>query len=274
MKKILLPLLAVLLILSCKKKDEYVEKIFEGHVELNTQFQVDSFGNLGYTNVTGTVVIGNYEYPNTSITNLDALTELRSASHMIINYNNALTNVNGLDHLTTLDAQLIIRENPLLTNLDGLECVTNIGAILEISKNESLTQIDALANFEGWDEGGNIRIWGNQNLKNIDGLTGLEKGGWVNIYSNPSLENLEGLKNVEEALYFYISNNQNLTSLDGLRRIKKLAYSLDITNNSGLSDFCGLKKLMKNDPPESEDYNVYGNASNPSMDDIVNGDCD
>ncbi|MFT5823096.1 MAG: hypothetical protein ACI8ZM_004356 [Crocinitomix sp.] len=274
MKNYLFIISIFLIVLSCNKEDAYVEKIFEGNIELNTQFQVDSFGDLGYTDITGIIGVGSYPDANNSITNLNALSELRSASHLLINYNNALTNISGLCNLKILDAQLIINNNPLLSNLNGLENITFIGGILEISKNESLIEIDGLSNFSSIGDGsGNIRIWGNQNLMNLDGLNNLKDGGWVYIYSNPSLENLAGLSQMKEALYINISQNPQLTNLDGFRRLSKLQYDLDINNNTSLTDFCGLTKLIKNDPLTSEEYNVYSNASNPSQDNISAGNC-
>ena len=259
----------------CNKDNSYVEKIYDGHVELNSQMQLDSFGSLGYTNVTGNLIIGNYLSPNNSITNLDALQDLRSASHLIINYNNALESIEGLANLNELSAQLIISDNPQLTHLDGLEKLTHVGAILEISHNASLEQIDGLSGLESIGEGsGNLKIWGNSQLKNLDGLTKLKKGGWMYIYNNPSLENIEGLCKVKEGLYLYLANNSNLTTVKGLRRLEKLQYELEIVNNSSLSDFCGVKKLLKSDPLSNEQYHVSGNANNPTQEEIVDGKCD
>ncbi len=87
-----------------------------------------------------------------------------------------ITNLNGLSVITSIDADLFIGDpygslgltgNPLLTNLTGLEGLTSIGGYLRISKNNVLTSLTGLDNVSAGSIT-NLRIYENSLLSTCE----------------------------------------------------------------------------------------------------------
>ena len=110
-----------------------------------------------------------------------------------------ITNLNGLSVLNSFYGSLRIGywgiENPSMTNLSGLDNVTSIGGNLEIYNNDalaSLTGLDNVTSIGGW-----LNISGNDALTNLTGLdnvTFIE--GWLSVRANDALTSLTGLDNL------------------------------------------------------------------------------
>ena len=64
-----------------------------------------------------------------------------------INDNDALTNLDGLSGISSVDGDLHIFATPALTNLDGLSGITSVGDDLEILYNDALTNIEGLSSL-------------------------------------------------------------------------------------------------------------------------------
>ena len=56
-----------------------------------------------------------------------------------MNNDSSLTDLNGLNNITTINGSLNINNNALLANLDGLNSLTSVGSDLQISGNSQLT---------------------------------------------------------------------------------------------------------------------------------------
>ena len=69
-----------------------------------------------------------------------------------MNNDSSLTDLNGLNHITTINGPLNINNNALLANLDGLNNLTTVGSNLQISGNSQLTSFCGL--FPLLNEGG------------------------------------------------------------------------------------------------------------------------
>src|SRR5690606_35063844 len=88
-------------------------------------------------------------YSNSSLNNLDGLSNLTSVGGYLRIYNNSnLTDLDGLSNLTSVGGYLYISTNSSLTNLDGLSNLTSIGGYLVIESNPSLTDISGLQNID------------------------------------------------------------------------------------------------------------------------------
>ena len=122
--------------------------IFTGEVQLLTQQDVDDFGANNYSAVDGRLLIGDDRNPtpasivsleplraltsissslrieyNTALTNVDGLNNIKETGNLLLEYNDALINVNGLSSLTTT-LGFYIYGNPLLTTIEGLSNLT------------------------------------------------------------------------------------------------------------------------------------------------------
>ena len=84
-------------------------------------------------------VIGDVYIQNTALTNVDGLATLTTVDgDLVIQNNGALTNVDGLATLTTVDGDLVIQNNAL-TNIDGLAGLTSVGSVY-LQSNWALCQ--------------------------------------------------------------------------------------------------------------------------------------
>ncbi len=183
----------------------------------------------------------------TALTNLDALGALTSVdgASLSINDNDLLTDVSGLVSLVNLATGLRIAGNAILQNLDGLSTLESIGG-LEIFDNEALTNIDGLSSLTS--VGQYIRITYNDSLTNLDGLSGLlEMNGSIsslNIYGNASLDNVNGLSSITSVKNdVVIRANASLNNLDGLSALTNVEGNFRIQGDL-LQDLDGLSGLV------------------------------
>jgi len=247
-----------ILALSCNKDDEtnelptyadgeFPENILFGSMVLRTQTQVEDFGALNYTIITGVLKI----HPGFENSNFPLdLTPLRSLERversLIISKNPELTSLEGLHNINWL-GELTIVGNSKLVNLDGLRGLENIAY-------ENRGQLN------GWTRVSEIWIRNNDSLKNIDGLIRVPSVKNIIITNNLALQNLNGLGGIIENSYFrtYLSCElyTNLPPYCG---------------NENLSDLCGLQNLFLNGTYDS--VYIQGNAFNPSIQDIIDGNC-
>jgi len=102
-----------------------------------------------------------------------------------------ITNLSGLNVITTIGGDFSITGNDSLASLTGLDSVTSIGGILWIFLNDSLTS-----------------------LTGLDNLTSI--GGHLWIKYNDALTSLTGLENIDAVSinYLYITNNPSLSTCE------------------------------------------------------------
>ena len=109
------------------------------HVTLSSQAQVDAFP----TTYSGCPVLPfNLTIDGADITNLNGLNGITSVGgDLYISNNPMLNNVDGLSGLTSVGGFLFIESNALLTNVDGLSGLTSVGGYLRILTNIGLDEI-------------------------------------------------------------------------------------------------------------------------------------
>ena len=149
-----------------------------------------------------------------------------------------ISNLSGLDVLTSIGGHLLIWENELLHNLMGLHNITTIGGSLLLG----------CFDFETWDT-----FYGNPALKDLTGLNSLTYiGGNLQIVNNDSLINLTGLSSltrVEKDLFIGVwgddeqLGNPRLINLAGLDNLNSIGGSLDIQFNENLESLENLNHL-------------------------------
>jgi hypothetical protein len=151
---------------------------------------------------------------NNSLVSLSGLENVISIAGMVsFDGNMLLTDLSGLDGLTTIGQNLHLRDysyggNASLTSLHGLENLTEIGGITEFQGNTALTSLDGLENLERIKH--SLWIINNPVLENIHALSKLTSvGSEIVIDSNLMLSSLSGLDNVsiDSICCLYIYDN-------------------------------------------------------------------
>jgi hypothetical protein len=197
MKKFVL-LFAILIICHL---GSYSQNCIPEGITFERQSQIDSF-KINHPGCTS--IIGNLNISGPYITNLNGLNMLTSISgDLIIKIywsDSYLNNLTGLDNLSSVGESLIINGNHRLISLTGLGKLKSIGGELLISYNEVLTNLSGLGSLTT--VGGNITIgewnYGNHSLASLDGLVGLTSiGGKLSIIDNIALTSLSGLEHIK-----------------------------------------------------------------------------
>ena len=106
--------------------------------------------------------------------------------------NPLLTDVDGLNNLTSVGGWLEIVGNPGLTDISGFSSLASV-TLLSIGDNDALTQVTG---FSSLNSAGTLYIQENELLDNLDAfspITLVAGGAGVDISNNPSLTNIDGL---------------------------------------------------------------------------------
>tara|TARA_R110002072_G_scaffold14272_2_gene59426 strand:+ start:137094 stop:140477 length:3384 start_codon:yes stop_codon:yes gene_type:complete len=134
---------------------------------------------------------GNYFYiqDNASLTNIDALSNAVNVDPLdfIIQNNPMLSSLSGFQNLEGIVSLLLIENNNSLVNLDGLEGITYIDEIL-IRDNANLNSVSGLSSLN---RTGNIQIINNDNLPALDFPNLIEHLGSLNIVDNLILNDID-----------------------------------------------------------------------------------
>jgi len=236
------------------------------------------------------------------LTSLEGLQNLEKLGHHFTL--SELVNLKSIRHLSSLkhaEAGISLNRLPLIENLRGLENLTYLNSI-GLSDCPSLNSIEALNASENifW---GRIDLYKCPLIASLSVFQKIERVGIITIAQMDGLETLHGLHNMSSSHSIHLSNNKNLTSLSGLDKLTEMfglylrsngalenlnglealltALALDIgrTNygttygNPLLSDFCALQNLFSNGTFREEDIHIENNAYNPSVQDLIAGNC-
>jgi hypothetical protein len=179
--------------------ENQVGSIFNGDVFVESQSDVNLFGMLGYTEVTG--FIGFVAAPSSnSITDLSPFNGLTRIGGLALTYNIGLQNLNGFENLVFVGDS---SSSPSQIIISGCQSLQNIDALFNLAEVR-----------------GPIHISDNQSLLNIEGLSNLNKvDGSVDIYFNTYLQHLNGLENLNTAQDFDISFNNFLSDFCALQNL-------------------------------------------------------
>jgi hypothetical protein len=211
-----------------------------GNYYFGSQSDIDNFQSA-FPNCT--TLEGNITISGSDISNLNGLNMVTSiAGDLVIRWNSTLVTLIGLEDLTFIGGGLSIWQNNALTSLTGLEGLTSIGGYLSIWQDytlTSLTGLEGLASISG-----NLEISNNNALITLTGLEGLTTiGGDFFVGNNPltNLTGLEGLTSIGGFLNIY--NNDPLTSLSGLGELISIGGPLLISYTDALTTLTGLEGL-------------------------------
>jgi hypothetical protein len=265
--------------------------VYTGNVDLLSQSELENFSLNGYSKIDGNFSIRAFNgYPG-DFSSLSTLTEVTGGITLHNNY--VTTNLYGLHNITTVGGNLYISGMNTLVNLSGLDGLVSIGSI-QLAGNNSLESLEGLNHLTSV---GDISINGTSSLNSIEALSNLNSiGGRLNITSTYSLTSLAGLENVTGIGGDLIINNEDyLQSLEGLSGLSVIigdliisgnyllpstlgldnltsVSSIDISDNTNLSNYCSLVNLMTSGVYIS--FNAYaGNAYNPSEANMLTNNC-
>jgi len=219
--------------------------------------------------------------------NLQVLGGIGNVTH--VNGNVVISDNGGLDNLNDIILQhlggaLILSNNSKLGQIEGLLNVESVGAnddntSIVIIQNPKISSVDALKNLVG-DLQGAVMISGNDNLRNVDGLShitslGASKSGIsLQIANNYVVESLEGFSSVNGSVpgAIEIFGNPSLKTLAGLQQISEIGSDLTgnalvVAVNARLRHLIGFEGLEKvhgavviEDNPQLEDVNALLNV--------------
>ena len=231
-----------------------VGEIYDGHIALGNQNDVNDFGAIGYTKITGELCIGKACYVDVVEPNVVDLSAL-----------------NGMLSVSTLK----VNTNPELETLEGLNN-TKIETYLSILFNNNLKDLDAILDMPFNVLPAGFQITGNSVLQNIDGLQKISSvGGIATILENDELKNIDGLSNlISIGGSLRISRNQLITNLNGLSSLEIVEGNISFRNNTELYDYCGIKMLLEIGGNATPAITTVFNRYNPSINDIVNANCE
>ena len=259
MKKIFLMLTALLVLNSVSAQNCLSEGI-----TFSTQAQINSF-QTNYPNCTqieGDVTINGY-----NITNLNGLNVLTSiGGNLNIECNEILVSMGGLNHITSIGGDLYFIGNLALTSLAGLDNLVDIGGDLLITNNIVLNNLSGLSALTSI--GGMLWIDNNNLLNSLAGLNNIVNiGGNLRICANPILTDLQGLSGLTSIGGSLIIGglghlggigNPSLASLSGLYNLNAVAGDINIGYNTSLTSLAGLDNI---EAGSIQGLSVYNNET-------------
>lgn len=223
---------------------------------------------------------------NPSLTSISALENLVEVGNVSLSSNELLNSLSGLGGITNAN-NVVVDNNNSLISLAGLESLTSAYDV-SIRNNAVLTSISELGNLT---VANRIEVYGHPLLASLQGLNQITTLDRLRISYNDALTDLSGLNNLSSVNLFFIGANDALTSLNGLDNLidvtgvnigRDLAFDvIDVAPNQNLADFCALQNLFTNGTYQEESsgpFLIYGvfienNAFNPTVQDIVDGNC-
>jgi hypothetical protein len=276
MKKMTLLFLMGILLFSCSENSSNEEINFIGNVLLQTQEEINAFGENQYQKIVGELAIR----PEFGIDNIVDLSPLES-----INIVEGLIVISGCTELQNVEMNVVesgtlFISNTSCKNINFPHFKRTTSDFISIGNNEILENIN-LVKLES--TGSELRIFNNGRIKNLNGFQSLKSlgsnfGSGIYISSNPMLLDVNGLINVNSNIgVLRIVNNDMISSLDGLENIR--FGIVDIVLNDNLSDFCAIKDAVINGNIDGDSFDANGiytiaeNAFNPSVADMTNNNC-
>jgi len=188
-----------------------------GGITFSTQAEIDAF-QTNYPNCSE--IQGNVTVEGSDITNLNGMNALTSfGGDLYISNNDSLTDLTGLESITYIGSHVVVYGNDTLTSLTGLEGLTSIGGELDIGTafggNPALTSLTGLEGLTSIGSGIFIRY--NDALTSLTGLDSVSSiAGLLGIVGNPAITSLSGLDNIDAASIddLRIYSNSSLSTCD------------------------------------------------------------
>jgi len=220
-------------------------KIHEGTIDLNDQSTVEFFGEQGYNQINGNLIIGSTNLNTTDVDDISSLSSLINLNGNLWIMNTICQELTGLNNmqLTADYPQLTIEKNTNLLNLEGLNSI-QYGHRISIALNDNLQTLEGLDALQVVTN--EISVVSNASLYTLIHLNVLNSvASSINILNNDSLSNLEGLENLTSLSAVTVCCNENLTSLKGLENLSQCegVRILDNSNLLNLSDLFNLNQV-------------------------------
>jgi len=224
-------------------------------ITFTTQTEVDNF-QTNYPNCTQ--IEGDVEISGDGITNLNGLNCLTTiGGDLKIGDNPILLGLSGLENLVSIDGSLSIGKyissgNPFLFDLNGINNLTTIGESLSIFDIEHLYSLSGLENLTTIGE--SLSINRNPNLGSFTGLENLTSiggnlsigrfGNYGSYHGNLALTSINALENVTSiGGDIFILGNPILTNLSGLENMDAINGGLWIGGNDSLTNLAELSNF-------------------------------
>lgn len=234
-----------------------------GALEIKNNSSLSTIENI-IINITNSLIINN----NDLLTNLSGVNNIIELSELNISNNNLLTSLTGLESITSL-GNLLLYNNPALSSLSGLNNVLNMtGPTLLIENNPLLENFTSL-NPNVVSHFNDIKIKNNSLLNNVSNLNNENNYGYfsgLEIEMNPLLNSLDGIYStdlpyIENHGNFKIASNAAILSLSGLDSIYNYG-TIEIQNNPNLDecDIWGICTVIADCGPGC--FNISNNATN------------
>ena len=170
-------------------------------------------------------------FGNNTLVSLNGLGKLTFVTNLWIRDNDFLTNLTGLNNLTSIEETLTIRYNDALINLTGLENLTSVGSSVFIQYNDALANMTSLENlsFVGED----IWIGDNSTLTSLAGLENIEANtiGNLIIIKNSSLTTCEVL-----SICSYLANPNGVITIYDNKEGCNSTEEIEDACNAGIED--------------------------------------
>ncbi|HZW76926.1 MAG TPA: cadherin repeat domain-containing protein [Flavobacteriaceae bacterium] len=214
--------------------------------------------------------VKHFECYDLHIPDFNTFSSLKKVTHLTIYYCPNIKSLEGLSGLDEIEETIYISSNDLLENIDALSNIRSSLKKMTISGNSSLKNINGFANI-GVSE--YVTIEDNERLENVDGLSNIRELMGITIRKNNFLHNLNGLSGLTKigSSGILIHYNNLLEDLQPLSALEHIEGTLSVRNNVMLKDFCGLQSSLISSTPSG--FEINGNAYNPSLEDIRNGNC-
>ncbi len=230
----------------CNEPEQVIESCdgicLPAGIIFSNQEQIDAFqsNHPNCSEIAGNVIISGED-----ISNLNGLNILTSVwGNLLIGGNPMLCSLSGLDSLSYIGGSFLIVENDTLVDVVNLNGLQYIGSNFKISENKDLISLSGL---DGVDYiGGNIRIIDNANLESLAQFSNIEYVyGDLEIIENSILLSLDDFSNLLAIVGdLHIRSNEQLESLTGLENLTSVGGKLEIKDNVSLPDFQGLNNLI------------------------------
>jgi hypothetical protein len=151
-----------------------------------------------------------------------------------------VTNLNGLNTLSTIEGELEIRLCDRLKNLSGLNNLESIGNRIFLIFNDSLINLTGLESLQSIGNG--LWIWHCNNLSSLAGLDNLISSGVLFIYFNDVLSDITALNNLVSVESILFTANPSLTNLNGLNNLTSCT-GIQLDLNDSLIDISALENI-------------------------------
>ncbi len=219
---------------------EEEQRIFEGDVSLFTQQDVNDFGEMGYTEITGRLFCGGNFSDLSRIGSLGPLSSIRKVGELWINANQDLRDLDGLENLLEVDGVARLSENVRLEDISALSNLSRITGWLGIMNNENLSVINQ---FDALEEVEFIQIVGNKHLELVDTFNKITEMESFVFAQNEGVGFIGGFSNLQKMNRLIIEDNEGAFTIDSFHEVREIENTFSVLDNGGLVSIVGFDKL-------------------------------